>query len=100
MAQPDPIFKMKINQNKYSYICWIRWHTNDNGKIELSIGPDNWLLIIPAYLTAMIGYHIHHSIGWAIMDFFFAPWAWAKWLIMHQVTLGIIHSTFAWFFAS
>lgn len=50
------------------------------------------------FLTAMIGYTIHGSFGWAIMDFFFAPIAWAYWLITHQVTLSIIKGTFNWFF--
>lgn len=47
--------------------------------------------------TAMIGYQIHHSIFWSIVDFFFAPLAWAKWLIMHQVNLTLIKGTFSFF---
>ncbi len=47
--------------------------------------------------TAMIGYHIHHSIFWSICDFLFAPFAWCKWLIMHQVNLTIIRETFGFF---
>lgn len=50
-----------------------------------------------AVATAMIGYHIHHSIFWSIMDFFFSPFAWCKWMIMKQVSLSIIKSTFAFF---
>jgi hypothetical protein len=46
----------------------------------------------------MIGYHIHGSIFWAIVDFLFVPLAWIKWLVMHQVTLSVIKATFAWFF--
>ena len=49
-------------------------------------------------LTAMVGYTIHGSLFWSIVDFFFCPFAIAKWLIYHQVTAGIIKSTFAWFF--
>lgn len=56
------------------------------------------LYIIFATMTAMIGYTIHGSLFWAIMDFFFAPPTWAKWLIYHEVTLSIIKQTFTWFF--
>ena len=48
--------------------------------------------------TAMIGYTIHHSLFWAIMDFIFTLVAWCKWLIMHQVTLSVLKQTFSWFF--
>ncbi len=49
-------------------------------------------------LTAMIGYTIHGSLFWAIMDFIFTPIAWIKWLICQEVTLSIIKQTFEWFF--
>ena len=56
------------------------------------------LLYTIAYVcTAMIGYTIHKSIFWSIMDFMFAPLAWIKWLICHEVTLDIIKKTFDWF---
>jgi hypothetical protein len=47
--------------------------------------------------TAMIGYTIHKSIGWAIMDFIFAPIVWCKWLIMQEVNMSIIKETFNFF---
>jgi hypothetical protein len=47
--------------------------------------------------TAMIGHTIHHSLFWSIVDFFFTPLAWMKWLICHQVTLSIIKQTFNFF---
>jgi hypothetical protein len=47
--------------------------------------------------TAMIGYTIHNSIGWAIVDFLFAPIAWCKWLICQEVNLSIIKETFHFF---
>ncbi len=53
---------------------------------------------IACLFTAMIGHSIHHSLFWAIVDFFFAPLAWAKWLICHQVNMTIIRETFAFFF--
>jgi len=56
------------------------------------------LYIIISASTAMIGYTIHNSIFWSVMDFLFTPIAWVKWLICHEVTLNIIKSTFTWFF--
>lgn len=50
-----------------------------------------------AVATAMVGYHIHGSMFWAICDFFFSPFAWAKWMIMGQVNITIIKETFSFF---
>lgn len=47
--------------------------------------------------TAMIGYQIHSSTFWAIMDFIFWPIVWIKWFIFHEVTLSIIKEAFSWF---
>lgn len=52
---------------------------------------------IAAFATALIGYRIHGSVFWAIMDFFFMPFAWAKWFIYQEVNLTIIKSTFEFF---
>jgi len=49
-------------------------------------------------ITAIIGYHIHQSVFFTIMDFLFWGIVWIKWLIFHEVTLSIIKSAFAWFF--
>ena len=57
----------------------------------------NFPHIIIQLPTAMIGYAIHHSIGWAIMDFIFWPIAWCKWLIMQEVNISIIKQTFDFF---
>lgn len=54
--------------------------------------------IIFGLLTAMVGYAIHQSIGWAIVDFLFPCFAWIKWIICHEVTMTIIQNTFSWFF--
>lgn len=54
--------------------------------------------LIISVLTAMIGYTIHHSGFWSIMDFFFWPFAWIKWLVLQQVNLDIIKHTFSRFF--
>lgn len=47
--------------------------------------------------TAIIGKEIHGSIFWAIVDFFFAPLVWLKWLICEEVNITIIKSAFAFF---
>lgn len=44
--------------------------------------------------TAMIGYQMHHSVGYAIFDLIFAPIVWIKWLIYHEINLTIIIETF------
>lgn len=48
--------------------------------------------------TAMIGYQIHGSLFWSLIDFILTPIVWCKWLIMHQVNLSIIKETFSFFF--
>ncbi len=48
-------------------------------------------------MTAMIGYTIHSSIGWAIVDFIFTPLTLAKWLICKEINLTIIKQTFNFF---
>ena len=56
------------------------------------------MYMIVCLLTAMIGYTIHNSIFWSIMDFIFTPLAYMKWIIYHEVNITIIKETFAWFF--
>jgi hypothetical protein len=56
-----------------------------------------FIYLIFGVLTAMIGYTIHHDLFWSIMDFFFTPIAWVKWLICHEVNLSIIRQTFTSF---
>ena len=46
----------------------------------------------------MIGYSIHGSLFWSIMNFIFCPIAWAKWLICKEVSLSVIKQTFAFLF--
>lgn len=55
------------------------------------------LYTIFCILTAMIGYTIHRSLFWAIIDLLFAPIAICKWLVCHQLTLNVIHNTFSFF---
>lgn len=66
----------------------------ENRGCTFSLG---WLHLVLGTATAMIGYRIHSSIFWAVVDFFFYPLAWIKWLVMHQVNLSIIKETFAFF---
>ena len=46
----------------------------------------------------MIGYSIHGSLFWSIMNFIFCPITWAKWLICKEVSLSVIKQTFAFLF--
>jgi hypothetical protein len=66
-------------------------------KIKNSYSIGNFLYTIICICTAMIGYKIHGSIFWAIIDFIFCPLIWIKWIICHDVTLSIIKQTFSWF---
>lgn len=55
------------------------------------------IYFIFALSTAIIGLHIHDSAFWAIVDFFFAPFAWIKWIVCHEVNLTIIKEAFSFF---
>lgn len=72
------------------------------GKNMKTLGVMNTLGRIIYFLftlaTAMIGYTIHNSLFWSIVDYFFAPITWVKWLIYHEVNMVIIKQTFSWFF--
>ena len=68
-----------------------------NKKVIYNFRPFSIPTVIFTLPTAMIGYHIHGSVFWAIIDFIFWPLAWAKWLILQQVNLTIIKETFSFF---
>jgi len=68
---------------------------NKETKITFNLGSLVWTIL--GVLTAMIGYNIHGSVFWSIMDFFFVPLAWIKWLIFHEVSLSVIKNTFEFF---
>ena len=55
-----------------------------------------WVLL--SVVTSIIGFNIHGSYFWAVMDFLFTPLAWVKWFIYQEVTLSIIKQSFPWFF--
>jgi hypothetical protein len=65
--------------------------------MENSKQASSFLYLICCLITSMIGYHIHGSIFWAIMDWIFMPIAWIKWLIFQEVNLTIIRETFSFF---
>lgn len=56
------------------------------------------IYLIVCVMTAMVGYQIHRSIFWAVIDFIFTPIALVKWLICHEITSEVIANTFDWFF--
>ena len=70
-------------------------YNRKDSKVKWNFKLSIWQLL--NLLTAMVGYHIHHSIFWSVMDFLFMPFAIAKWLIMHQISISIIHDTFSFF---
>lgn len=60
----------------------------------------NWGLPGPVDLviriaSAMVGYTIHQSVFWSVIDFLFWPIAWIKWLVCHEVNWTIIKETFS-----
>jgi hypothetical protein len=52
------------------------------------------LFLLFQVAVAMIGYHMHKDIGWAIVDFIFAPIVAIYWLVTNQVNLTLIKETF------
>lgn len=50
-----------------------------------------------AVCVAIVGKAIHGSVGWAIVDFIFAPFVLLKWLIYQEVNVSIIKHAFDWF---
>lgn len=58
--------------------------------------PFTWVFAI---FTAIVGYTVNNeSLFWAIVDFFFWPLAWIKWLICQDVNISIIKESFSFFF--
>ena len=72
-------------------------NTNNDNDEESDDPMGKFLYTLLSIATAIIGYHIHNSIFWAIMDFIFTPLAWIKWLICQEVNLTIIKESFAFF---
>ena len=57
----------------------------------------DYLYHIIGVATAIIGYHIHNNIFWAILDWVFWPLVWIKWLIFQEINVTIIKETFSFF---
>ena len=56
---------------------------------------EGYTYVLLCFMNAMVGYTIHHSIFWSIMDYFFMPFALIKWVITHEINLSIIKETFS-----
>ena len=54
----------------------------------------DFVYVIFSIFVAMVGYTIHHSVFWCIMDFLFAPFTLIKWIVLHEITFSIIQQTF------
>ena len=52
------------------------------------------MYMVFAICTGVIGHKINGSLGWAIVDWLFAPLAWLKWLLCEEVSVTIIKSAF------
>ena len=50
-----------------------------------------------AFCTGVIGGHIYNSVLYGILCWLFAPIAWIKWLLYHEVTWNIIKESFVFF---
>jgi len=68
--------------------------SSENSGCTIRIG-GFWAVV--GLCTAIVGHAIHGSLFWAIMDFFFYPLAWLKWIICQQVNVTIIKGAFSWF---
>lgn len=53
------------------------------------------IILLFSVAVAMIGYTIHGSLFWSIVDFCFSPLALVKWLVCHEISLHVIQQTFA-----
>jgi hypothetical protein len=59
------------------------------------MGFNSLIIVIIKTMIAMIGYTIHGSLFWSVVDFIFSPIAVIKWLICHEITFEVIRQTFA-----
>jgi hypothetical protein len=44
--------------------------------------------------TAKVGFEIHGSIFWSIINFIFTVFSWLKWILFEEVNLTIIKNAF------
>jgi hypothetical protein len=50
------------------------------------------------FITGVIGWNLHHSVFFTIIDVVFMPIIWLKWFIFQEVNLEFIKNCFNWFF--
>lgn len=66
-----------------------------NNNSNYSLG--NLLYTLIGIAVAFVGYKIHGSVFWAIMDWIFWPFAILKWLICQEINMTIIKGAFDFF---
>lgn len=66
-----------------------------NVKVSFQI---NWFYTLIGICVAMVGYHIHGSIFWSIIDFLFWPIVLIYWFITQQINISLIKESFSFFF--
>ena len=54
----------------------------------------SFLHVLLSVATGIVGYTIHQSLCYAIVNGVFYPIAWAKWLICKEVNLSILREAF------
>lgn len=67
-------------------------------EIKIGCSPTGCLYMLFQFFTAIVGYHIHNSIFWSVVDWFIAPLVWLKWFIYQEITLSVLKNAFPWFF--
>ena len=72
--------------------------SNQKDGCVVQFGGGGFFYFLIAIATAIIGHEIHGSLFWAIVDFFFWPFAWAKWFLFQEVSVSTIKTAFAFFF--
>ena len=64
---------------------------------EISVDNTSVIRLILAIFTAFVGYEIHGSFFWAIINFIFWWLSWIKWLIYQDVSVSVIRKAFDFF---
>lgn len=70
---------------------------NKNNEVSNTNRLSRFIYLICAVCTSIIGYNIHNSLFWSIMDFLFMPITWLYWLVTKQINLSIIKEAFSFF---
>lgn len=56
------------------------------------------LYFLFALFISNLGYYIHGSLFWSIIDFVFWPLVLLKWCWYREITVTVIQQCFSWFF--